>query len=68
MRAAVTEIDVWYGISVTTIWSPPRPLLLDLAHGAEADRALARAVGVEDPLAAHDQRAGGEVGALARTA
>ena len=23
--AAVTEIDVWYGISVTTIWSPLRP-------------------------------------------
>ena len=25
MRAAVAEIDVWYGISVTTIWSPLRP-------------------------------------------
>ena len=39
-------------------------LLLDLGHGPQADRALAGAVGVEDPLAAHDQRAGGEVGAL----
>ena len=65
MRAAVTEMDVWYGISVTTIWSPPRPLaLLDLAHRPQADGALAGAVGVDDPLPAHDQRAGGEVGAL----
>ena len=38
--------------------------LLDLAHGPQPDRALAGAVGVDDPLAAHDQRAGGEVGAL----
>ena len=38
--------------------------LLDLAHRPQADRALAGAVGVDDPLAAHDQRAGGEVGAL----
>ena len=25
IRAAVTEIDVWYGISVTTIWSVRAP-------------------------------------------
>ena len=42
----------------------PTAPLLDLAHGTELDAALAGAVGVEDPLAAHDQRAGGEVGAL----
>ncbi len=38
--------------------------LFDLAHGPEPDGALAGAVGVEDPLATHDQRAGGEVGTL----
>ena len=38
--------------------------LLDLAHRPQPDGALAGAVGVDDPLAAHDQRAGGEVGAL----
>ena len=38
--------------------------LLDLGDGPEADRALAGAVGVEDPLPAHDQRAGREVGTL----
>ena len=55
MRAAVTEMDVWYGSSVTTIWSVAGALL-DLGHGPDADRALAGAVGVDDPLAAHDQR------------
>ena len=34
MRAAVTEMDVWYGISVTTIWSPPRPLPSSISHTA----------------------------------
>ena len=38
--------------------------LFDLGDGAEADRALPGGVGVDDPLAAHDQPAGGEVGAL----
>ena len=38
--------------------------LFDLGDGAQADRALARAVGVDDALAPHDQRAGREVGAL----
>ena len=42
----------------------PPARLLDLAHRAQPDRALAGAVGVDDPLAAHDERAGGEVGPL----
>jgi len=38
--------------------------LLDLGHRPQADGALAGAVGVDDPLAPHDERARGEVGAL----
>lgn len=38
--------------------------LLDLGDGPHPDGAAARAVGVHDPGAAHDERARGEVGAL----
>jgi len=36
MRAATTEIDVWYGISVTTTWSPPRPLPSSISQTARS--------------------------------
>ena len=53
----------WYGSSVMTMRSA-RAAFLDLGLGPELDRAPTGAVGVHDPLAAHDERAGGEVGAL----
>ena len=53
-----------YGSSVTTIARLAAAQLLDVGAGAHDDAAAAGAVRLADPVAADDDRAGREVGAL----
>ena len=59
---SIPPTDVWYGISVTTIWSAPERDSVISATARSFTEPRPGSVGVEQPGSTEDERSGREIG------